>query len=93
MYIYSIICDHENNVPSTISQHHHNGFVPTDALGHMMCGSHYVHHVPNCMGCMYMYIYIYIYIYIYVYVYIIYYILYIYLYLCICTCVYDADVP
>ena len=27
--------------------YHHNGFVATHALGHMM----YVHHVPKCMSC------------------------------------------
>ena len=35
--------------------YHHNGFVATHALGHMMYGSHdvrlTVHHVPKCMSC------------------------------------------
>ena len=43
--------------------YHHNGFVATHALGHMMCGYHMVisyqlcgyhltiHHVPKCMSC------------------------------------------
>ena len=56
--------------------YHHNGFVATHALGHMMYG---YHHVPKCMSChkaivvitgrahcfldcIYIYIYIYIYI-------------------------------
>ena len=29
--------------------YHHNGFVATHALGHMMCTSCTVHHVPKCM--------------------------------------------
>ena len=35
IYIYIYICNHENNVPSRL---HHNGFVATHALGHMMYG-------------------------------------------------------
>ena len=33
--------------------YHHNGFVATHALGHMMYGSSRltVHHVPKCMSC------------------------------------------
>ena len=35
--------------------YHHNGFVATHALGHMMYGyirtSCTVHHVPKCMSC------------------------------------------
>ena len=37
--------------------YHHNGFVATHALGHMMYGftwahdAHDVHHVPKCMSC------------------------------------------
>ena len=40
--------------------YHHNGFVATHALGHMMYGSSFaqvfimfptVHHVPKCMSC------------------------------------------
>ena len=34
--------------------YHHNGFVATHALGHMMYGYtwiHDVHHVPKCMSC------------------------------------------
>ena len=35
--------------------YHHNGFVATHALGHMMYDSSYssstVHHVPKCMSC------------------------------------------
>ena len=32
--------------------YHHNGFVATHALGHMMYGYvHHVHHVPKCMSC------------------------------------------
>ena len=38
--------------------YHHNGFVATHALGHMMYGYHVyimctstVHHVPKCMSC------------------------------------------
>ena len=33
--------------------YHHNGFVATHALGHMMygCWAHDVHHVPKCMSC------------------------------------------
>ena len=67
--------------------YHHNGFVTTHALGHMMCRT--VHHVPKCIShhkaigvvtgrghcfhdCKYVYIYIY-----YMYV------LYIYVYICI----------
>ena len=55
--------------------YHHNGFVATHALGHMMYG---LHHVPKCMSChkaivvitgrahcFHDFIYIYIYIYIY----------------------------
>ena len=30
--------------------YHHNGFVATHALGHMMYGLT-VHHVPKCMSC------------------------------------------
>ena len=30
------ICNHESNVPSHPPGYHHNGFVATDALGHMM---------------------------------------------------------
>ena len=34
LYIYNIyICYHENNMPSG---YHHNGFVATHALGHMV---------------------------------------------------------
>ena len=36
IYIYVIyICNRENNVPSP--GYHHNGFVATHAIGHMMC--------------------------------------------------------
>ena len=28
--------------------YHHNGFVATHALGHMI---HWIHHVPKCMSC------------------------------------------
>ena len=58
--------------------YHHNGFVATHALGHMMYGYH-VHHVPKCTSCrkaivvitgrahcFHDFIYIYIYIYIYI---------------------------
>ena len=33
--------------------YHHNGFVATHALGHMMCPTvaTTVHHVPKCMSC------------------------------------------
>ena len=35
--------------------YHHNGFVATHALGHMMYGSFFrnptIHHVPKCMSC------------------------------------------
>ena len=31
--------------------YHHNGFVATHALGHMMYGVFPVHHVPKCMSC------------------------------------------
>ena len=58
--------------------YHHNGFVGTHALGHMMYGcAQTVHHVPKCMSChkaivvitgrahcFHDFIYIYIYIYI-----------------------------
>ena len=37
IYIYIYICNRENNVPSR-SGYHHNGFVATHAIGHMMCG-------------------------------------------------------
>ena len=38
IYIYIYICNHENNDPSRLSPHHHNGFVENHALGHMMHG-------------------------------------------------------
>ena len=38
IYIYIYICNHENNDPSRLSPHHHNGFVDNHALGHMMHG-------------------------------------------------------
>ena len=32
--------------------YHHNGFMATHALGHMMYGwAQTVHHVPKCMSC------------------------------------------
>ena len=33
--------------------YHHNGFIATHALGHMICAVMYgdVHHVPKCMSC------------------------------------------
>ena len=31
--------------------YYHNGFVATNALGHMMFGSSTIHHVPKCMSC------------------------------------------
>ena len=31
--------------------YHHNGFVATHALGHMMYEHITVHHVPKCMSC------------------------------------------
>ena len=51
--------------------YHHNGFVATHALGHMMYGSH-----NRTYTYVYVYVYIYIYIYIYTYIYI-----YIYIYI------------
>ena len=44
LYIYNIyICYHENNMPSG---YHHNGFVATHALGHMVYMM-FIHHVPS----------------------------------------------
>ena len=44
MYIYSIM--------KTICPpgYHHNGFVPTHALGDMMY-IHHINHMPRCMSC------------------------------------------
>ena len=38
IYIYIYICNHENNAPSQLSPHNHNGFVVNHALDHMMYG-------------------------------------------------------
>ena len=49
--------------------YHHDGFVATHALGHMMCGLCVVDHLWPLIYIIYIYIYIHVYIYIYIYIY------------------------
>ena len=64
--------------------YHHNGFVATHALGHMMYMSCHkaIVVITGRAHCFHDYIYIYIYIHMYMYVYV-----YVYIYICVCVCV------